>query len=328
MIIKAKVVAHQRVSNVIKRNNLYYLWLYNTLCKIAIYSICLVICAGGFVRMTGSGMGCPDWPKCFGEWIPPTHISDLPQNYKDIYAERGYDKLDFNAFNTWTEYINRLLGFIAGLVCVAILFVSFFTRKKLLIVLSFFLVFLMGFQAWMGALVVYSLLAPFKISIHMLIALLILSMVFFLYRVTRKNNTKHQSFYSKWIWFALTISLVQIILGTQVREEVDALLSYVDRSNIIAQIPFVFEFHRTIAWLVFISNAWLIYYYRHLFNVDVEFKLIVVTILALFSTGVLMTYHNLIGIYQLLHLILAVSLFICQISILMKHSTRPIVDFP
>ena len=162
----------------------------------------------------------------------------------------------------------------------------------------------------------------------MLIALLILSMVFFLYRVTRKNNTKYQSFYSKWIWFALIISLVQIILGTQVREEVDALLSYVDRSNIIAQIPFVFEFHRTIAWLVFISNAWLIYYYRHLFNVDVEFKLIIVTILALFSTGVLMTYHNLIGIYQLVHLILAVSLFICQISILMKYSTRPIVDFP
>ena len=50
--------------------------------------------------MTGSGMGCPDWPKCFGSWIPPTNISELPINYKEIYSNRGYDKLDFNVFNT------------------------------------------------------------------------------------------------------------------------------------------------------------------------------------------------------------------------------------
>ena len=63
--------------------------------------------------MTGSGMGCPDWPKCFGSWIPPTSIKDLPNNYKEIYSEKhtvdGYEELEFNVFNTWTEYINRLL---------------------------------------------------------------------------------------------------------------------------------------------------------------------------------------------------------------------------
>jgi hypothetical protein len=72
--------------------------------------VLLLILAGGIVRSSGSGMGCPDWPLCFGQVIPPLVESDLPANYQEIYAERGYADTRFNALKTWTEYLNRLLG--------------------------------------------------------------------------------------------------------------------------------------------------------------------------------------------------------------------------
>ncbi len=113
---------------------------FNWLALVLIY---LIVVAGSFVRITGSGMGCPDWPKCFGQWVPPTEASELPSDYKEVFSEKREKKIqkfskmldamgltetadalrndpeltkeeDFNASKTWTEYINRLLGFLAG----------------------------------------------------------------------------------------------------------------------------------------------------------------------------------------------------------------------
>jgi cytochrome c oxidase assembly protein subunit 15 len=115
---------------------------------LALISLFLVITAGSFVRITGSGMGCPDWPKCFGQWIPPTTEEQLPANYLSIFQEKRAKKAvkfcsflrkvgmeetakkiekdptllreePFNVARTYTEYINRLLGFIAGNVLLA-----------------------------------------------------------------------------------------------------------------------------------------------------------------------------------------------------------------
>jgi cytochrome c oxidase assembly protein subunit 15 len=52
-----------------------------------------VILAGAIVRSSGSGMGCPDWPKCFGRYVPPTSSADLPKDYKEKYVEGRMEKI-------------------------------------------------------------------------------------------------------------------------------------------------------------------------------------------------------------------------------------------
>ena len=65
---------------------------------ISIIIVYLVILAGGIVRMTGSGMGCPDWPKCFGFLIPPTERSQLDWKSNFDYNKNQIIIIDENYF--------------------------------------------------------------------------------------------------------------------------------------------------------------------------------------------------------------------------------------
>ena len=71
---------------------------FRTLSKIALVLIYLVIVAGAIVRMTGSGMGCPDWPKCFGYFIPPTESSQLLFEANHSYEKGMMILMDHEAF--------------------------------------------------------------------------------------------------------------------------------------------------------------------------------------------------------------------------------------
>ena len=131
--------------------------------KISLISVYLIFLAGSVVRMTGSGMGCPDWPKCFGYYIPPTSEEQITwqantdyeegmiivKNKKLFVAEndlktenefnssnwttyKKHSYAKFNKLHTWTEYINRLSSALAGIPFLFLIFVStkFWREKK------------------------------------------------------------------------------------------------------------------------------------------------------------------------------------------------------
>lgn len=188
---------------------------------LTVISIYLLILVGGIVRATGSGMGCPDWPKCFGQWIPPTESSQLPAGYKQAYTTQRvaknqklartlaslgfrqvageifahptqYIETEFNATKTWIEYLNRLLGALIGIFVfiTAIVAWPYWRRDRPVFWLAVASWLLTGFQGWLGSLVVSTNLLPIMVTIHMGLALLIVALL--LYAVHRARWSKNE----------------------------------------------------------------------------------------------------------------------------------------
>ncbi|MFK7856943.1 MAG: heme A synthase [Granulosicoccus sp.] len=231
-----------------------------------IYTLILV---GGIVRATGAGMGCPDWPTCFGQWIPPTSESQLPSNYQEIYAERGYADTEFNVRKTWTEYLNRLLGVFTGFTILATLIFSLAYRRSepgvFFLALAGFV--LVGIQGWLGSRVVASNLMPGMITLHMLLAQVIVGIVIAaLIRSARhryhsiKLESLPKLFYPLMI-VAMIAGLVQLVMGTQVREAVDLIArssDFTDRHLWIDNLPLIFSIHKYYAIALVGLNGWLV----------------------------------------------------------------------
>ena len=154
-----------------------------------IVAVYILILVGASVRASGSGMGCPDWPTCFGQWIPPTSESALPRNYQEVYADLGYAETRFNVVKTWTEYLNRLLGVSIGVLIFFTSVCAFAIRgynPKIFYAagLAFLLV---GFQGWLGSKVVSSNLMPGLITVHMLVALTIVGTLIYALAQSRRD---------------------------------------------------------------------------------------------------------------------------------------------
>lgn len=321
--------------------------------------IYLVIIAGAVVRMTGSGMGCPDWPKCFGYYIPPTEADALewkpdqpyqkgqviikeeklevaqrdftstelynPSNW-EVYTKHDYAL--FNPWHTWIEYINRLLGAIAGLFTLALFISTLFEPKKNKkhIVIAGLVLFGILFQAWLGATVVYSVLNPLKITLHMLMALVLVALLFYLKSQIDPEQRQPNELkgHKPLLVVALSLTLIQVLFGTQVRQSVD---HFIDNENPIAtwvqNAPVLFYVHRSFSIIVLVVNGLLFYRLKRTSPLYFSYyQLVLGLILIEFGTGIAMTYFEFPFSSQPLHLVIASLLFGVQAYLVMKTSSR------
>ena len=246
-----------------------------TFCRVGVATIGVIyflILVGGIVRASGAGMGCPDWPTCFGRWVPPVSESQLPADYQQTYADLGYRDTRFNVRKTWTEYLNRLLGVLTGLMIIATTWCAWRIRQVAPGVFGFSMaaLLLVIFQGWLGSRVVASNLAPGMITLHMLVAQVIVCLVIYAVMLVvfardggvsrAAPDAAHDSvsstsatalLSSQWVWalalVTIVVSLGQLLLGTQVREAVDLVAKQSDYQNRhlwIDNLPVIFAFHR------------------------------------------------------------------------------------
>nr|MBI1231304.1 heme A synthase [Cytophagales bacterium] len=311
---------------------------------IAIYFLILV---GGIVRSTGSGMGCPDWPKCFGSWIPPTSVDQLPKNYLDIYLEQRMEKNQrfaqllatigfgdvgqqiledesvaieepFNATKTWIEYINRLIGALIGFLVLLTVYraLRLWNLYRSLAYLSIGALVLVLFQGWIGSIVVSTNLLQWMITLHMLLALLIVCLLLYIYhkasvllepRLVYLGNKRALKYV---VLCCMILMIVQIVLGTQVREEIDRLsrqFSGAFRDSWIDGLGVTFLVHRSYSLVILgmhILLGYLVYRERSSAGLVSPLTVFLLAVIVLeIISGAGMAYFALPAFLQPLHLL-------------------------
>lgn len=290
-------------------------------------------------------MGCPDWPKCFGAYVPPTSVEQLPQNYKAFYADYRDRKnhrfasfltriglketgeailndpavrheADFNPLKTWIEYINRLLGAVIGLLLTVVFIWSFRMPRRItwLCGLAWLLVLVTG---WFGSIVVSSNLTPWTVTVHLGLALAITGLL----TVAHHYASEASDYVPPSLpAYALFILLAQMFFGTRVRGVVDRLAAgTTERESWIESIGREFILHRTFSWLVLISVvavAWMLWKrsYSRILTIG-----LVGLVLGLIFSGAMMAYFGIPWMIQPVHLVLSSLLF----SLLLKLSLNP-----
>jgi cytochrome c oxidase assembly protein subunit 15 len=288
----------------------------------------LVIIAGGVVRTTQSGMGCPDWPTCFGRWIPPTNASELPPDFEKYLHKQDIDHT-FNVYHTWIEYINRLSGALLGWFAIIQLVLLFFKKdiypKAYKLSLAYFGVVVI--TGLFGALVVKLNLASASISVHLLLAVILLEiqLAVLLSFQSKLFSIPVDKKLIKMLFAFLIILLIQVVLGTRVRmyvDEVSKAFHYGDRGEWLADQPISFLVHRSFSWIVLLTALFMGWYCKNIPAIRNKIFVLDGIILLSMVTGIILFYANMPAVAQPIHLLLA-SLAITQtIAVLLQMQSK------
>lgn len=279
----------------------------------------LLILVGGLVRASGAGLGCPDWPRCFGSWIPPASAADLPPEF---------DPSQFNPALMWTEYLNRLLGVTVGFLIFATAISAWRHHRQqpriLWTTIAAFL--LVGFEGWLGGRVVAHELAAWIVTAHLIVAIVIVQLLLYAtFEALAPAPQAPQAPKAPQAPFMvlIVITLVQAGFGTQVRGHIEtAINAGVARDAALATVGRLDYLHRDLAFVVLMAAAILTLWLLTRRSPLVRWSLVVLALAGnQVILGAVMAYGALVPAAQVGHLVIA-SLLLGAETVLWLLSRR------
>ncbi|MBI5267624.1 MAG: COX15/CtaA family protein [candidate division Zixibacteria bacterium] len=232
---------------------------YRRLAFVSTIATFILIFVGGLVRVAGAGMGCPDWPRCFGRWIPPLSAADIPAH---ISAAK------FNVVLAWIEYVNRLMGVSLGLFILATAILAFRYHRRVARIFwpSLGALALVAFEGWLGSMVVATELKPIMVTAHMVLALVIASLLayatleaYYLSDTGRRGSSAYPARASVWTASLWGLTIAQVILGTEVRSGAEiAASAYPLWSSLkwLSQVGAAYHLHMALGVLVLLATLY------------------------------------------------------------------------
>ena len=334
--------------------------------QVAFVCMFLIIIAGAVVRTTGSGMGCPDWPKCFGYYIPPTspdqvylldghsyqanhliiHNDTLWKVHHDFtytgesfwkehrsnteyftkYPKHNY--AEFTVTHTWVEYVNRLLTGVLGIPIILLFVLTLIQyikeRKPYNFIFALLAITMILFEAWLGKLVVDENLKTSSISLHMVGTLgIIISLLLILFRNSNYSTFSVSKRLRNFLFAFFLLHMVQLLMGTQVREQVDLLLENgINRSEVVPNIYWIFKVHRSFSIIIVLLAFGIFLEQRKLQLKNILFTLLYIILGIEALAGIGLAYYGLPHFLQPTHLVLSTALFAISLAILVRSKSK------
>lgn len=182
----------------------------NRLAGLATAMALVVVVLGAYVRLSDAGLGCPDWPGCYGHFGVPADAQDVEA------ANTAFPERPVEAAKAWKEMIHRYLASLLGLVVLVMAIVAWRQRHLGAPLLhAFSLLALVIFQGLLGMWTVTLLVKPAIVTAHLFGGLATLSLLWLMWLRTRADKPAGTGAKGLQIsaWLGLIVLLVQIFLG-------------------------------------------------------------------------------------------------------------------
>ena len=208
--------------------------------------------------------------------------------------------MTFNVVKTWTEYLNRLAGMVIGLSVMVTAGIAIRVRRDIpvrTLVMALAVCALVGFEGWLGSIVVASVLTPWVITAHMVAAIVI---VVILTRCLASISESVRPVSPRAVWWGVCVVVgIQFALGSQLREILDHHITI--GLDLIGMLYWV---HRSLSWAVVLGALWVGYYWNRSGRSDLAYILVGIVVMQM-VTGAIFSWIGVLSWLRPIHLVLA-----------------------